>query len=237
MPCGAHLSLMVVIRFWSISNRSAPKDDLPTCPNPDFRDCEINVSFVRKAELPVVFLTDRFRRKQTFKPTKPVRRRVMSAFTKSGRSRKMGQVLLCGQTGQMRMQRNSTRSLDRITALPAAAQRDFPKPDIQIVQIGQTPIQTFAAPGMSVSHADKVAVACTDLNVGLSRRLFGADVADVSTIASNLMTICFFLGRMCRFLKPYCTVYSLSRHSEQVFPLRERECRLWSFGYVGDTNL
>ena len=58
----------------------------------------------------------------------------------------------------MRMQRNSTRSLDRITVLPAEAQRDFPKPDIQIVQIGQTPIRTFAAPGMSVSHADFPAI-------------------------------------------------------------------------------
>ena len=60
----------------------------------------------------------------------------------------------------MRMHRNSTRSLDRITALPAAAQRDFPKPDIQIAQIGQTPIQTFAAPGISVSHADEAALNC-----------------------------------------------------------------------------
>jgi hypothetical protein len=48
----------------------------------------------------------------------------------------------------MRMQRASTRSLDRITALPAAAQQDFPIPDIQFVQIGQTPIRTFAALGM-----------------------------------------------------------------------------------------
>ena len=58
----------------------------------------------------------------------------------------------------MPVQRKSPRLLDRVTDLPAAAQHDFPKPDIQIVQMGQNPIRTFAAPGMYVSHADFLAV-------------------------------------------------------------------------------
>ena len=89
----------------------------------------------------------------------------------------------------MRMQRNSTRSLDRITVLPAEAQRDFPKPDIQIVQIGQTPIQTFAAPGMSVSHADEAAVrriVPEYLQFGLRMAKFGVAKTAKSICAKGL---------------------------------------------------
>jgi len=46
----------------------------------------------------------------------------------------------------------------RVTDLSAAARHDFPKPDIQVVQMGQNPIRTFAAPGMYVSLADILAI-------------------------------------------------------------------------------
>ena len=51
---------------------------------------------IRKAELPAVFLADRFRLKQTFKPTKPSLLYLMTAFAETGRSAKSVLVPLCG---------------------------------------------------------------------------------------------------------------------------------------------
>ena len=55
----------------------------------------------------------------------------------------------------MLVQRGLPCLFDRVTELPAAAQHDFPKPDIQIVQMGQNPIRPFAALPFYVSHADE----------------------------------------------------------------------------------
>jgi len=53
----------------------------------------------------------------------------------------------------MLVQRKLPWSLDRVTQLHAATQLDFPKSDIQIVQMCQKPIRTFSAPEMYVSDA------------------------------------------------------------------------------------
>ncbi|MEP0586628.1 MAG: hypothetical protein ABJC90_04825 [Roseobacter sp.] len=57
---------------------------------------------------------------------------------------------LCGQSYLMRVQQIPADPPNQDSQSFAALQRDFPKPDIQIVQFGQTPIQTFAVLGMSV---------------------------------------------------------------------------------------
>lgn len=54
----------------------------------------------------------------------------------------------------MLAQRRPPLLLDRTTELRAEAQHDFPKPDIQIVQMGRNPIRTFDALPFYVSHAD-----------------------------------------------------------------------------------
>jgi hypothetical protein len=55
----------------------------------------------------------------------------------------------------MSVQRKSPRLLDRVVDLLAAAQHDFPKPDIQVVLMGRNPDQKFAALSFYVSHADR----------------------------------------------------------------------------------
>jgi len=53
----------------------------------------------------------------------------------------------------MLVQRKPPRLLDLVTELPAATQHDFPKPDIQIWQIGRNLFPPFAALPFYVSHA------------------------------------------------------------------------------------
>jgi hypothetical protein len=59
------------------------------------------------------------------------------------------------QSCLMRMQRKPPRLRDRVTDLPAAAQHDFPKTDIQTVQIGRSLNREFAALSFYISHANK----------------------------------------------------------------------------------
>ena len=50
--------------------------------------------------------------------------------------------------------------LDLLTESPSAAQSDFPKTDIQVVQMSRNPDWTLAALRFYVSHADKPVSLC-----------------------------------------------------------------------------
>lgn len=54
----------------------------------------------------------------------------------------------------MLARRNVVRWLAKAFEIIPAMQHDFPKPDIQIMQMLQNPIRTFAALGIYVSLAD-----------------------------------------------------------------------------------
>ena len=82
----------------------------------------------------------------------------MAASPESRRWRKFGLRPRCGLFCLLPVQRKSPLLLDRVTDFPAAAQHDFPKPDIQIVQLGRNPIRPFAALPFYVSQADKAVV-------------------------------------------------------------------------------
>ena len=70
---------------------------------------------------------------------------------------------------------------------------------------------------MKVRCADKPAFARTNLNGGLSRRLFGFAIFRFSYNCFQYDDQRLFAARICRFPKLYCRICSLSRHSEQIF--------------------
>lgn len=85
----------------------------------------------------------------------------------------------------MLVQRKQPWSLNRVTELHAAAQLDLPKPDIQIVQMGQNPIWTFAAPGMYVSHADTLDLcSCSQPGLVACRRVL-MNYKSISTLSQK----------------------------------------------------
>ena len=62
--------------------------------------------------------------------------------------------LKCGHFRRSLMRQKRPPRDGRISQLIAALQRDFPEAVVQSSQNGRNPIQTFAAPVSSVSHAD-----------------------------------------------------------------------------------